>query len=32
METDCAIMGYLKKKYVYKRRFVDGIIYVCYQR
>ena len=28
----CAIMNYLKKKYVYRRRFVDGIIYLCYQR
>ena len=30
--TGCAIMKYLKKNYLYRRKFADGIIYLYHQR
>ena len=31
-KTGCAIMEYLKKNYLYRRKFADGIIYLYHQR
>ena len=30
-KTGCAIMKYLKKNYLYRRKFADGIIYLYHQ-